>query len=178
MIAMVKPRRGHRNVPATRPRPPSGLSAMPASPVLASTPVAWYGRVATDEDADLMLTRQLGAAQRALPPEYTLMATFYDVGSGLLTPHQRGQRTDHVGVDLQLPRDGGLADLLAETQRPDRRFAAVVCESIERIARPTHLSRKIEYELEQAGVVLLVADEGIDRPANPTFDDSADTAGR
>src|SRR6266545_4014326 len=49
----------------------------------------------------------------------------------------------------------------------------VVCESIERIARVTYLSTKIEYELEQAGVALLAADEGIDRSAIPSLNDGA-----
>lgn len=39
---------------------------------------------------------------------------------------------------------------------------AVVCDSVERIARVTYFGTKVEYELEQAGVPLLAADEGID----------------
>lgn len=42
--------------------------------------------------------------------------------------------------------DPNLASL-AEAQRPDRRFAAVICESIERVARRTYFGMKIEYEL-------------------------------
>ncbi len=39
------------------------------------------------------------------------------------------------------------------------------CESIDRISRITYVGTKIEYELEQAGVALLAADEGVDRAA-------------
>ena len=47
--------------------------------------------------------------------------------------------------------------------RVDRPFRAVVRESIERIARVAQFSIKVGYELEQAGVARLAADEGIDR---------------
>jgi DNA invertase Pin-like site-specific DNA recombinase len=62
---------------------------------------------------------------------------------------------------VSLARDRGLVDLLAEAKRPDRRFVAVVCTSIDRLARATHMSARIEHELWQAGVASLVADEGI-----------------
>jgi len=48
--------------------------------------------------------------------------------------------------------------MLAEAKRPDRRFVAVACESIERVARVSYFSTKIEYELSQVGVALLAAD--------------------
>jgi hypothetical protein len=51
--------------------------------------------------------------------------------------------------------------MLEEAKRPDRRFVAVACESIERVARVSYFSTKIEYELAQVGVALLAADEGI-----------------
>ena len=47
--------------------------------------------------------------------------------------------------DIPIPRDGGIAELLAEAERADRRFVAVVCESIERVARVTYYGTKIEY---------------------------------
>jgi hypothetical protein len=64
-----------------------------------------------------------------------------------------------AGLDWSGPRDGGIQDLLDEATRDDRRFAAVVCESIERVARRTYFGTKIEYELEQVGVPLFAADE-------------------
>ncbi|MEO3790872.1 hypothetical protein ABGB14_11690 [Nonomuraea sp. B10E15] len=41
--------------------------------------------------------------------------------------------------------------MLAEAKRPDRRFAAVICEPVERVARRTYFGTKIEYELEWPG---------------------------
>ena len=49
--------------------------------------------------------------------------------------------------------------MLTEATRPDRRFVAVIAESIERVARRTYFGTKIEHELEQCGVALLAADE-------------------
>jgi Resolvase, N terminal domain len=46
-------------------------------------------------------------------------------------------------------------------RRPDRRFDAVICESIDRISRRTYDGAKIEHELDQAGVLLFAADEPI-----------------
>lgn len=65
------------------------------------------------------------------------------------------------GLTLPIARDGGIADMLEEAKRPNRRFVAVACESIERVARVSYFSTKIEYELAQVGVALLAADEGI-----------------
>ncbi len=74
---------------------------------------------------------------------------------------ERGKSQAHQQFNIPIPRDGSVADLLTEAQRPDRRFAAVICESIERVARRTYFGTKIEYELEQAGVALCAADEPI-----------------
>lgn len=59
------------------------------------------------------------------------------------------------------PRDGGIADLLAEAERPGCRFDIVICESIDRIARRTYIATEIEHRLEQAGVRLIAADEPV-----------------
>jgi site-specific DNA recombinase len=65
------------------------------------------------------------------------VAKFYDIESGRNTVENRGTGNAHEQFDIPIPRDGSIADLLAEAKRPDRRFVAVVCESIERIARVT-----------------------------------------
>jgi hypothetical protein len=54
------------------------------------------------------------------------------------------------------------------SRQPSRRFVAVVCESVDRLARVTYFGTKIEYELEQSGVALLAADEGITAESLPT----------
>ncbi len=127
-------------------------------------PVAWVGRTSDEEaqDPTLSLPRQLENSRQRLPEGFVIVAKFYDVESGRKTAEQRGHGTNHEHFDIPIPRDGGIADLLAEAKRPDRRFVAVVCESIDRISRITYASTKIEHELEQAGVALLASDEGID----------------
>jgi site-specific DNA recombinase len=50
---------------------------------------------------------------------------------------------------------------------------AVICGSIERISRITYVGTKIEYELEQAGVALLAADEGVRRESVPALTESS-----
>ena len=65
-------------------------------------------------------------------------------------------------MDKGLPRDGGLADLLAEARSPAPRFAAVVCEDIERSGRDTFNALKLERELGDNGILLFAADEPID----------------
>ncbi|GAA3757316.1 hypothetical protein GCM10022402_39540 [Salinactinospora qingdaonensis] len=64
-------------------------------------------------------------------------------------------------MSVPVPRDGGITDLLEEAARSDRRFDAVICESIDRIARRTYLGTQIEYRLEQLGVMLFASDEPI-----------------
>jgi hypothetical protein len=134
---------------------------MAASPT--PVPVAWLGRTSTEDaqDPTLSLPRQLSNARAALPAGWVIVAHFYDVESGRKDPGARGHSQAHAQFGIPIPRDGGIADLLAESVRPDRRSAAVICESIERVARRTYFGTKIEYELEQAGVALLAADEPI-----------------
>jgi site-specific DNA recombinase len=148
---------------------------MPETYKQAAVPVAWIGRTSTDDaqDPTLSLPRQLENSRSALPAGFVIVAKFYDVESGRTNIERRGSGTAHQQFDIPIARDGGIADLLAEAQRADRRFVAVVCESIERVARTTYSSTKIEFELEQAGVALLAADEGIDPAAVPGLGDSA-----
>ncbi len=75
-----------------------------------------------------------------MAPGFVIVAKFYDIESGRTMLEHRGAGRAHEQFDIPV---------------------AVVCESIERIARTTYFSTKIEYELEQAGVALLAADEGI-----------------
>lgn len=130
-------------------------------------PVAFLARTSTEDrqDPTLAIPRQLDSVNVKLPPGFVIVAHFYDIESGRTLLDLRGQSDAYQAFDIPVPRDGSIADLLAEAQRPDRRFVAVVCESIERIARTTYYGTKIEHELEQAGVALLAADEGIDRDA-------------
>jgi DNA invertase Pin-like site-specific DNA recombinase len=130
----------------------------------AAVPVAWIGRTSTDDmqDPTLSLPRQLDYSRSRLPAGFVIVAKFYDVESGRNLMHLRGKGNAHEQLDIPIARDGGIADCLEEAKRPDRRFVAVVVENIERVARTVYFSTKIEYELEQAGIPLFAADEGID----------------
>ncbi|WP_460696639.1 recombinase family protein [Nocardia thraciensis] len=94
-----------------------------------------------------------------MPDGGAITAAFWDVESGRMDLDDRGHSASHEQFDISVPRDGGIQDLLAEAERPDRRFDYVMCESIERIARRTHTGTDIEHRLERAGVRLLAADE-------------------
>jgi site-specific DNA recombinase len=123
--------------------------------------VAFAGRTSTDDQQDptLSLPRQLRSVQRVLPPHAVIVAYFYDVESGRTDLALRGRGHAHEAFDIPIPRDGGLQELLAEAERPDRRFDVVICEGIDRISRRTYYGTLIEHRLEQAGVQLLAADE-------------------
>ncbi|GGL05453.1 recombinase family protein [Streptomyces flaveus] len=131
--------------------------------------VAWLGRTSTRDlqDPTLSLPRQLRNSRAALPENTAIVAHFYDVESGRLALDARGHGTAHEKFQIPIPRDGSIQDLLEEAQRPDRRFDAVICEAIDRIARTTYFSTRIEYQLEQAGVPLLAADEPIRLDVSP-----------
>src|ERR1700746_1598855 len=85
----------------------------PAEPV----PVAFLGRTSTLllQDPAPSLHRQAREARAKLPPGWFISAWFWDIESGGLDIEQRGHGTAHQAVDVGLPRDGGLAPLLAQT---------------------------------------------------------------
>jgi len=124
---------------------------------------AFKGRVSTEDQQDptLSLPRQYRVSEGSLPPGGRIVACFYDIDSGRKDVAMRGAKLAHERFDIPLRRDGGIQDLLAEARRPDRRFDYVICESISRISRDTHVGTGIERELERAGVTLFAADEPI-----------------
>jgi len=139
-----------------------------AGPVM--VPVAFAARVSDKDNQDptLSIPRQLARCREALPPYCVIVAFFWDVESGRTNLDLRGHSDAHELFNVPVPRDGGVADLLEEARHSNRRFVAVVCESVDRLARVTYFGTKIEYELEQSGVALLAADEGITDDALPS----------
>ena len=129
-----------------------------------TTRVAFLARVSTDDQQDptLSLPRQLANCEAALTEGWRITAWFWDIESGRIALERRGRGHAHEHIAVPLPRDGGLTDLLAEAEHPGRRFDAVICESIDRLARRTYIGTRIEHDLEQAGVRLYAADEPID----------------
>jgi site-specific DNA recombinase len=124
---------------------------------------AFVGRTSNEDlqDPTLSLPRQLRRCADALPDGAVIACHFYDVESGRKDLAARGHGRAHEAFDIPIPRDGGIADLLAEAERAERRFDVVICESVDRIARRTHYATLVEHKLEQAGVPLLAADEPI-----------------
>ena len=96
---------------------------VPESFQSASIPVAWLGRTSTDDaqDPTLSLPRQLDTSRNALPAGFVIVAKFYDVESGRTTLENRGKGNAHEQLNIPIARDGGIADLLAEAKRSDRR---------------------------------------------------------
>jgi site-specific DNA recombinase len=125
--------------------------------------VAWLGRTSTEQHQDprQSLVRQLERAKVALPESWVIVCHFYDVESGRMELDQRGRGTNYERFDVPIARDGGIADLLAEARRADRRFDVVICESMSRTARKMFESLSVERELERAEVPVFAANEPI-----------------
>src|SRR5688500_4360448 len=148
---------------------PSAVFAPPVLPGAATAPdeivpVAFLGRVSTDDlqDPTLSLPRQLGGCRAALPANHVIVAFFWDVESGRKDLADRGTGAHDLFTIPGVPRDGGMPELLAEAKRPDRRFGAVICETIERSARGMYAATNIEHQLDRAKVPLWAADEGVE----------------
>ena len=157
-----------RNVKGGGP-PPSWLkqAGLPAqredTPTTAITRVALLARTSTEDQQDptISIPRQLRTCQNALPDGAMIVAYFYDVESGRKDLAERGRSRSHELMSIPIPRDGGIQDLLAEAESGQARFDAVICESVDRIARRTYYGTLIEHRLERAGIPLLAADEPI-----------------
>ncbi|RKS68312.1 DNA invertase Pin-like site-specific DNA recombinase [Actinomadura pelletieri DSM 43383] len=129
--------------------------------------VAFAGRTSTEDKQDptLSLPRQLANSQTALhtalPGRAVIVAHFYDIESGRKDLAARGFGRGHERFTIPIPRDGGIQDLLLEAAQADRRFDAVICESVDRIARRTYVGTQIENTLEKLGIPLWASDEPI-----------------
>ena len=135
------------------------MTTAPGGPV----PVAFTGRTSTLylQDPVASMRRQARECQEKLPEGFFIAAWYWDIESGGLDIEQRGHADTWQQVDVGLPRDGGLADLLAEAASPAPRFAAVICEDIERSGRDTFNALKLEKELGAHGIPLFATDEPI-----------------
>jgi site-specific DNA recombinase len=141
-------------------RSPDGADG-PPEPV----PVAFLGRTSTLvlQDPAASLRRQVRSAREWLPPGWFIAAWYWDIESGGLELEQRGHNDiwrQFTGIGI--PRDGGLPDLLEDAKAPVPKFAAVIVEDIERSARDTFTSLRIEKELSGQGIPLFATDEPVD----------------
>jgi site-specific DNA recombinase len=133
-------------------------SDAPAEPV----PVAVLARTSTLalQDPAASLNRQLRSCQAWLPQGWYVAGYYWDVESGGLDLEARSQgQAWQPFAAAGIPRDGGMADLLTEAKAPLPRFAAVICEDIERSARDTFNALKLEKELSREGIPLFATDE-------------------
>src|SRR5690348_12398119 len=140
-------------------------TSLPVTPILTTdpapavmpVPVAFLGRTSTlvMQDPVQSLNRQLREVQAKLPAGWFIAAHYWDIESGGMDLDARGYGTAHQGLDVGIPRDGGMADLLAEAGGPEPRFAAVMCEDIERSGRDTFDALRLEKHLGGAGIPLL-----------------------
>ena len=136
----------------------SGPAPSPAEPV----PVAILARTSTRmlQDPYASLSRQVRACQAWLPPGWYVAGYYWDVESGSIDLEDRSQGDAYKQfIKAGIPRDGGMADLLAEAAAPLPRFAAVICEDIERSARDTFNALKLEKKLSRQGIPLFATDE-------------------
>jgi site-specific DNA recombinase len=144
-----------------------------AGPVTAEpVGVAVLTRTSTLELQDPVASyrRQLNTASTWLPQGWYIAGVYSDIESGAIDIDKRSQ-TDSYKVleEAGCPRDGGLADLLREAASPEPKFSVVLVEEIERAARDTFNSIKLERDLEECGIPLIAADEPADLDgANPT----------
>ena len=125
-------------------------------------PVAFLGRTSSErlQDPVASMRRQVRNAAAWLPAGCQIVAFYWDVESGGLDLESRGHGDPgQIAAAAGIPRDGGLADLLAEAKSPTPAFAFVVCEDIERSARDTFSSLKLERELADQGIPLFATDE-------------------
>jgi len=125
-------------------------------------PVAFFGRTSTlIQNYQASMRRQLRKSEEELPPGFVIVAHYWDIESGGLDLDQRGHAERDAYAGVSIPRDGGMAALLAEAQTPSPRFAAVICEDIERSARDTFSALKLEKDLGAQGIPLFATDEPI-----------------
>jgi len=143
------------------------VSGQPAEPV----PVAVLARTST-----LVLQHPAASLRRQITPPTNgcRPASMWPGTTGTWNPVAWTSRTGGMAAYDQftaqaIPRDGGLADLLAEARSPSPRFAAVVVEDIERASRDFHNSVRLERELSDQGIPLFATDEPADiTGVNPT----------
>ena len=124
--------------------------------------MAFLGRTSNErlQDPIASMRRQVRKSHAWLPAGCQIVAYYWDVESGGDDLEDRGRKdTWQVAAAAGIPRDGGIADLLNQAKSPVPDFAFVVCENIERSARDTYNSLKLERELQDQGIPLFATDE-------------------
>jgi site-specific DNA recombinase len=146
---------------ATAPVTTGAVSAGPATGPGQTVPVAFIGRTSTlMQDPVASLRRQVRKSKEWLPAGFQIVAWYWDVESGGLDLEQRSQGDAwQAAAGADIPRDGGMADLLRAAKSPVPPFAFVICEDIERSARDNYNSLKLERHLRDEGIAIFATDE-------------------
>src|SRR5271166_3720275 len=120
---------------------------------------AYFGRVSDKDkqDPSLSIPRQLNKCSEELPVGDEFVAHYWDIESGRKYMDERGNGADGSLYGIDVPRDGGVTELLADARKG--RFDAVMVESIDRLSRMTADSTRVEQELERIGIGLFASDE-------------------
>jgi DNA invertase Pin-like site-specific DNA recombinase len=127
--------------------------------------VALLGRTSTLalQDPLASMQRQVRKAREWLPEGWRITGYYWDIESGGIDLESRSQTgTWEEFAAAGIPRDGGVTDLLHAAASPNPPFSIVVVEDIERSARDTFNSLKIERELQNQGILLFATDEPFD----------------
>ncbi|MEV0442915.1 recombinase family protein [Streptomyces spectabilis] len=144
-------------------RPPVDLSDLPnftSSPGRPRRSV-FVGRVSTKDNQNpaTSIPRQVLYASACLEEGEEFAAYFWDVESGMLAPHLRGLGPQQMydGLDVPVPRTGGLQDLVERSEELGVTHA--LAERSDRLARAMLTSLTVEHELERLGVQVVYANE-------------------
>jgi site-specific DNA recombinase len=124
--------------------------------------VAFLGRVSNEEvqDPSLSIPRQYRAvSDRAAELGWQITVSYWDIESGRKELSMRGNGADGARFGVDVPRDGGLPQVLEAARR--REFDVVMVEQIDRLSRSTADSTAIERELMRLDIPIFACDEPI-----------------
>ncbi|MEU5900283.1 recombinase family protein [Streptomyces venezuelae] len=144
-------------------RPPVDLSDLPNFTYSPGRPrrSVFIGRVSTKDNQNpaTSIPRQVLYASACLEEGEEFAAYFWDVESGMLPPELRGLGPQKMydGLDVPVPRTGGLQDLVERSEELGVTHA--LAERSDRLARAMLTSLTVEHELERLGVQVVYANE-------------------
>lgn len=121
--------------------------------------VAFYGRTA--EARNLATAARVVGGQHqqcaSVLPDGAITAVFSDLGTR--PDYRRAPASLFLDNEREVSRDGGLDDLLTESNRPERRFDFVISIDVYRLSRDTVTRTVLLRALAVAGIEFLHAPE-------------------
>jgi site-specific DNA recombinase len=125
--------------------------------------IGFLGRVSNEEkqDPSLSIPRQYrGAVAFTNKHGWLFTKSCWDIESGRKELNRRGHGADGALFGIDVPRDGGLPELLDFARNGE--IDAIVVESIDRLSRSTADSTAIEQELLRHDIPIFACDEPVD----------------